>query len=260
MGNDATKHEIQTYPAFTYTPAANPNISNRRPSTAVKREGAGGSCCSSRCCYSKSHCTGNNLVYKGTLVQQGILEEPDWFKVQYEDGDAEWMSLSTLETDGTLGLQGTAERRVKWCLSEHTVVTNGLLSQATGACVMQSNKDAGEANADLQGEVAQAQSEINAGNKRPTRAAKTRAQDALGGAAVAPAPTKESQKTRTKRKKAGAAADGAGKSNQVDKEPKNKNKQTPKTKATPAARKIKAQQTPADKDTPAAGDSTRGAK
>ena len=199
-------------------------------------------------------------VYKGTLVQQGILEEPDWFKVQYEDGDAEWMSLSTLETDGTLGLQGTAERRVKWCLSEHTVVTNGLLSQATGACVMQSNKDAGEANADLQGEVAQAQSEINAGNKRPTRAAKTRAQDALGGAAVAPAPSKESQKTRTKRKKAGAAADGAGKSTQVDKEPKNKNKQTPTTKATPAGKKSKAQQTPVEKATPAAGESTRGAK
>ena len=102
---------------------------------------------------------------------------------------------------------------------------------------MQSNKDAGDANADLQGEVAQAQSEINAGNKRPTRAAKTRAQDALGGAAVASAPTKESQKTRTKRNKAGAAADGAGKSNQVDKEPKNKNKQTPTTKATPAGKK-----------------------
>ena len=40
---------------------------------------------------------------------------------------------------------------------------------------------------ELQAEVAQAQSEINAANKRPTRAAKARAQDALGGAAQATA-------------------------------------------------------------------------
>ena len=63
-------------------------------------------------------------MYKGTLVQQGIANETDWFKVQYEDGDTEWLCLSTLETDGTLGLQGPAERRVKWCLCEHTKVKN----------------------------------------------------------------------------------------------------------------------------------------
>lgn len=108
------------------------------------------------------------------MVQQGIANETDWFKVQYEDGDTEWLCLSTLETDGTLGLQGPAERRVKWCLCEHTKVTNGL-SQATGAPTMQPMADDGKVS-ELQAEVAQAQSEINAANKRPTRAAKARAQ------------------------------------------------------------------------------------
>ena len=97
------------------------------------------------------------------MVQQGIANETDWFKVQYEDGDTEWLCLSTLETDGTLGLQGPAERRVKWCLCEHTKVTNGL-SQATGAPTMQPMADDGKVS-ELQAEVAQAQSEINAANK-----------------------------------------------------------------------------------------------
>ena len=56
-------------------------------------------------------------VYKGKLVEQGIGAEQDWFRVQYSDGDAEWLSLKTLETDGTLG--STQEKRVQWCLCEH---------------------------------------------------------------------------------------------------------------------------------------------
>ena len=55
--------------------------------------------------------------YEGVLVEQGIAAEQDWFRVQYADGDMEWMSLKTLETDGTLG--SAREKRVQWVLVEH---------------------------------------------------------------------------------------------------------------------------------------------
>ena len=177
-------------------------------------------------------------MYKGTLVQQGIANETDWFKVQYEDGDTEWLCLSTLETDGTLGLQGPAERRVKWCLCEHTKVTNGL-SQATGAPTKQPMADDGKVS-ELQAEVAQAQSEIDAANKRPTRAAKARAQDALGGAAQ-------------------AAADLAAKPNRLNKEQGTKNKQVRAT-ATPATRQQRPANTGSAKPAAGVASSTRGGK
>ena len=61
---------------------------------------------------------GGRREYRGMLVEQGIAGEQDWFRVLYNDGDSEWMSLETLENDGTLSNE--REKRVRWCLVQHT--------------------------------------------------------------------------------------------------------------------------------------------
>jgi len=123
---------------------------------------------------------GKEHSYTGVFVQQGIQKETDWFKVAYDDGDEEWMSLQTLETDGTLGLHGNAERRVRWCLMEHAAVDNGLLSQASGRPVIfEPDADA----AQLEAELAAAKTEIRDDSGRPSRAAKRKAQEQLAGPA-----------------------------------------------------------------------------
>ena len=61
---------------------------------------------------------GGRREYRGMLVEQGIAGEQDWFRVLYNDGDSEWMSLKTLENDGTLSNE--REKRVRWCLVQHT--------------------------------------------------------------------------------------------------------------------------------------------
>ena len=61
---------------------------------------------------------GGRREYRGMLVEQGIAGEQDWFRVLYNDGDSEWMSLKTLENDGTLSNE--REKRVRWCLAQHT--------------------------------------------------------------------------------------------------------------------------------------------
>ena len=61
---------------------------------------------------------GGRKEYRGMLVEQGIAGEQDWFRVLYDDGDSEWISLKTLANDGTLSNE--REKRVRWCLAQHT--------------------------------------------------------------------------------------------------------------------------------------------
>jgi len=160
---------------------------------------------------------GKEHSYTGVFVQQGIQKETDWFKVAYDDGDEEWMSLQTLETDGTLGLHGNAERRVRWCLMEHAAVDNGLLSQASGRPVIfEPDADA----AQLEAELTAAKTEIRDDSGRPSRAAKRKAQEQLAGPAKGQ--NKQPKGAPATRRPAKRKAAGAAKPTESSKKPKAK--------------------------------------